>query len=355
MAFFTRSTIALLLFLISTGCVGRRNELAYSSRNLVEIAHSGHQWTGIAVSRLGRIFVTFPRWNESVTTSVGELLPNGTLRAYPDTEWNRWYGSEPLSRFVCVQSVYIDGNDNLWILDSANPRLQGVVKDGIKLIKVDLRSNRVVQIIRFAAPVTHENSYLNDVRVDTRSGHAFITDSGSPGLVVVHLSTGTSWRVLDTHPATTSEDLSLTINGRQWLLPDGSAPGIHADGIALDSSQEYLYLQPLTGRTLYRIALRWLLDEQVTALDLPAKVESLGTTVASDGMEFGPDGSLYFTAIEENAIKRRTPDGTMETVIQDDRLQWPDSLAIAPDGSFYVTTSRVHLGSGPYQLFRFTP
>jgi sugar lactone lactonase YvrE len=324
-------------------------------RELLEVASSDYQWTGVAVSRDERKFVTFPRWSEAVSISVGELTPDGEIRAFPDLDWNRWYGEEPQNRFVCAQSVYIDNNDFLWILDAANPRFQGVVSGGPKLLKVDLHNNTVMQIIRFGSPVINNSSYLNDVRVDTKSGHAFITDSGSPGLIIVQLATGLSWRLLDNSASTTAENIDLVFNGQKWLLPDGTSPRIHNDGIAIDPSSEYLYFKPLTGRTLYRIRLAWLLDENISAGMLPDKVEKLGETVASDGLEFDREGRLYFTALEDNAIKRRLENGTMETVIEDTRLQWPDSMALAPDGSFYVTTSRIHLGGGPYKIFRFTP
>jgi len=324
-------------------------------RELLEIASSDHQWTGLAISREGRKFVTFPRWSEAVSVSVGELLPNGIIRAFPDLEWNRWYGIEPQNRFVCAQSVFVDDNNYLWVLDAANPRFLGVVTGGPKLLKIDLHSNRILQVIRFASPVINDNSYLNDIRIDTRSGHAFISDSGSPGLVIVHLATGLSWRVLDNDISTSAEDIDLVFNNQKWALSDGTSPRIHIDGIAIDPSGEYLYFKPLTARTLYRIKLRWLLDESISASSLPDKVEKLEDTVASDGLEFDHEGRLYFTAIEDNAIKRRLVDGSLETVVKDNRLQWPDSMALAPDGSFYVTTSRIHLQVGPFKIFRFMP
>jgi sugar lactone lactonase YvrE len=70
-------------------------------------------------------------------------------------------------------------------------------------------------------------------------------------------------------------------------------------------------------------------------------------------MEFGADGYLYLTDIENNAIHRWKP-GTekkLETVAQGPDLHWPDSMAFAPDGSLWFTTSEIHLGDHPQQPF----
>ena len=74
--------------------------------------------------------------------------------------------------------MYVDANDDLWILDPAAPKMQQLVPGGPKLIKVDLKTNAVVQTIPFGEDVAPKKSYLNDVRIDTRSSTAFITDSG---------------------------------------------------------------------------------------------------------------------------------------------------------------------------------
>jgi hypothetical protein len=42
-----------------------------------------------------------------------------------------------------VQSVVVDDQDNFWLLDPAAPKLQETVKDGPKLVKVDLATNKV--------------------------------------------------------------------------------------------------------------------------------------------------------------------------------------------------------------------
>jgi sugar lactone lactonase YvrE len=62
----------------------------------------------------------------------------------------------------------------------------------------------------------------------------------------------------------------------------------------------------------------------------------------SDGLETDDAGNIYLTSYEHNALLRRTPDGRFETVAQDPRLLWPDTLSAAPDGYLYLTANQVH-------------
>jgi hypothetical protein len=98
------------------------------SASLEVVAESDRLWTGVAVARDGRIFVNYPRWFEDPPFSVGVLDKDGKARAYPDAEWNRWEPSLPPGQhFICVQSVHVDADGFLWILDPASPGFQGVV------------------------------------------------------------------------------------------------------------------------------------------------------------------------------------------------------------------------------------
>src|SRR5436189_5115434 len=145
--------------------------------DLIEVAKfGGQQVTGVGVSKkTGRVFVNFPNWSDGHLLSVAELV-DGKPKAFPNDEWNKPGAAG--SHFVCVQSVVVDDQDNLWILDPAAPKMQGIVKGGPKLVEIDLRANQVMQTIPFGEDIAPAKSYLNDVRIDTRSGTAFITDSG---------------------------------------------------------------------------------------------------------------------------------------------------------------------------------
>ena len=313
---------------------------------LVEAASGHRQWTGVAVSATGRVFVNFPRWSMQVPVSVGELDENGVVVPYPDEKMNGWSaGDDPTKKFVCVQSVYVDRLDRLWILDPASPMLRGVVAAGPKLMRVDLSRDEVVETHIFDETIAPARSYLNDVRVDTGSGTAFITDSGLGAIVVVDLETGAARRVLDDHASTKAEKTTVTIDGRPVPLV------VHADGIALDQEGGWLYYQALTGRTMYRVPVAALRDGTLSAEKLGEKVERFAESGISDGLLYGP-GGIYVSSLEDGSIKVVDADGRVSTIVKDPRIVWPVSFALGPDDAVWFTTSQIHLGPNPATPYR---
>lgn len=316
---------------------------------LLTVAQFGdRQPTGVAVSADGRLFVCFPRWSTGHDISLAELLEDQEVRPFPNEQTNRWQaGEDPKGRFICVQSVYIDTTDPeaaLWVLDAGNPRFEGVVPNAAKLVRIDLSSNRIVRVIRFDSTIVPRESYLNDVRVDSRRGFAYITDSGLGALVVVNLNTNRSRRVLAGHAATQADsDVAPVIAGRPWRGPDGGVPKVHVDGLAISKDREYLYFKPLVGKTLYRIATSRLRNFSMPDSGIAEAVESLGKAPVGGGMIVDRNGVLYLAAAEASAVVRRKPDGTTETVIADPALSWPNSLAISSEGDLYVTAPQIHL------------
>ncbi len=323
------------------------------------------QVTGVAVSKEGRVFVNFPFWSDEHTTSVAEVLPGGDIRPYPDAVWNSPDGP-PQKRWVCVQSVVVDSNNDLWVLDPASPKTEAVVPDGPKLVRFDLQKNQVIQSIGFDGSVAPERSYLNDVRFDLAGGYAFITESGVGSIVVVDLKTGQARRRLAEHTSTKKEvNAQVTVDGFRVVDPKtGTAPNFNADGIALDLQNGWLYYHPLAGETLYRVRTKDLTDASLSEQALGEKVESLGATPKPDGMLEGSGGSVFLTAIEEDGIVLFDPTSRTTTlVVRDERLQWPDTMAWGPDKYLYVTASQIHRmpkyngganeQAGPYRLFRF--
>lgn len=326
-----------------------------------------HQVTGVAVSRTGRVFVNFPRWEEDVTVSVAEVGPGGTLTPYPDAAWNAFRDvapTDPGSRFVCVQSVVIDPLGYLWVVDAAAPNLSFEVPGGPKLVRIDLRTNQVVRVYKLDQQVAPQGTYLNDMRFTPDGQHAVITNSGQPGsLITLEVRSGLLRRVLDGHPSTQfQQDVEVVVDGQQLRRPNGQPPQFSADGIAIDLRGEYAYWQATTGTTMYRIPIAALFDPRLEPSRLGAMVEVVMQTFIADGYWLSRAGALYLTSCSDNAVKRLLPNGQFTVEVQDPRLLWPDSMAEGPDGAIYVTASHIPqmlAWQGPgvtqTQLFRFRP
>lgn len=337
---------------------------------LTLVAEFDHQVTGVTVSEDGRTFVNFPRWTEDTAVSVAEVLDDGSVRPYPDEEWNGWRNAKktevsPENHWVCVQAVVADGRGGVWVLDPAAPATAHLVPGGPKLVRIALDGDRVDRTIAFSLDTAPEGSYLNDVRFSPDGRWAYITDSGWQGaLVVVDLEGGAVRRVLDGHPSTQpDDDVTVTIDGDRLSRPDGRGATFAADSIALSNDGETLFWKPLTGKTLYRIATAALQNETLSADALGDRVETVGQTEVTDGLWIHSSDRFFLTAVEKNAVIER--DGDRETVVaQDDRLRWPDTMSEGPDGAMYVTASHIQdsawFTSGappalPTALFRFDP
>jgi sugar lactone lactonase YvrE len=239
-----------------------------------------------------------------------------------------------------------------------------VVEGGPKLVRFDLSTNQMVKVIRFDESVAPPSSYLNDVRISPDGRHAYMTDSGRAGLVVVDLESGTARRVLDGHPSTRAEkDVVVKTDGNELRRPDGRGAEFNADGIAVSPDGQHLYWQALTGKTMYRIETAALRNTALTPEQLAARIEKLGTGVVSDGYWMEQSGRLYLSALEDDAIMAREPDGRIVTILKDKRLRWPDSFAQI-GGTILITSSRIQDSAwfkpetGPRlqtSLWRFTP
>ncbi|MDD2542255.1 MAG: L-dopachrome tautomerase-related protein, partial [Desulfuromonadaceae bacterium] len=236
-------------------------------------------------------------------------------------------------------------DDFLWVLDPASPGFRGVMQGGAKLVKINLATDTIERVIPFSDAVAPSTSYLNDVRIDQDGAFAYITDSGTGAIIVLDLATGTSRRRLYGHQSTKAEPGYVpVIGGKELRDENGRVPQIHVDGLALDSSGEYLYYHALTARTLYRIKTSVLKNFAISEEQLAGYVERVTETGAVDGMLMDSDGNLYLTALEKNAILRYRPAGDiLETIVQDDSIQWPDSMDISPDNYLYFTASQIHL------------
>ena len=326
---------------------------------LTKVASFEHQVTGITVAKDGRMFVNFPRWSEDAPVSVA-ALKDGKPVAYPDVEWNSWRNArkdevDPKNHFVCVQSVVADGQDRLCVVDAAAPAMGAVVKDGPKLVGIDLKTNQVIKTIPFDTSTVMQASYINDVRISPDGKTAYLTDSGAEGaLIVVDIDSGSAKRVLSGHPSTMPDkSVTVTYDGKPLRRPDGRGVEFSADGIALSPDGKTLYWQAIKGKTLYSLptdaltgwATASVVPEMLTDKTLSGKIVTVGENGVADGLLIArKDGRMYVSSPQDNAVKVRDLSGKgtgLTTLVQDPQLRWPDTFSEGPDGTIYVTTSHI--------------
>lgn len=327
--------------------------------------------TGVTVSHDGRIFVNFPRWGDKVDFTVAEIK-NGESVPYPNADINRPNQQCPAESLISVQSVVVDPLNRLWILDTGRIEWGPPAVGGPKLVGADLKENKVFRTIVIPPDVALPQTYLNDVRFDLsrgKDGIAYITDSSgeNPGIIVVDLASGESWRRLTNHPSTKPlPDFESLVEGRPLMRrPSGGKPSpilVGADGIAISNDGKRLYYCPLSSWSLYSVSTDALVDRSLADEQVAQTVRDEGPKVASDGLESGADNSLYVTSYDHNAILRRKPDNSYETLVCDPRVLWPDTLSVATDGYLYFIANQLHrqaqfhegkdLREKPYMLFR---
>ncbi|RYE28320.1 MAG: hypothetical protein EOP42_17210 [Sphingobacteriaceae bacterium] len=302
-----------------------------------------YQLTGVAISKSGRLFTNYPLWTPSIYKyALVEVLPGNKTQPYPDAAMNSWKpGENGKNKWVCVQAPYIDDQDVMWVIDPAAPKLDKVYQQSHKLVKINLGTNKVERTYTFEG-VADEHSYLNDVRVDTKRQFAYITNSGTGGIVVLDLKSGKARQLLQNHYSVhTDKDFKFIIDGKE-MLQDGQPVKFDSDGIALSPDGNWLYYKPLTDTKLYRIKTEFLRNDTLSGQKLKGYVEDLGKYVVTDGMEFDKKGNLYLGDPQNSSIVKISPDLKMTTLVQDARLIWPDSYSLSKDGAYlYVSCSQI--------------
>lgn len=332
----------------------------------LEVVAESHEmiWNAVAVSG-GKVFVAGPRWTGSKGPALGQVTAKGTIAPYPSAAWNAWKeGDDPSKAFVNLNAIHLDDHGGLWAVDTGSPTFGGdPLPGGAKLVRISLATGVVDRVITFPATVALPGSYVDDVRFN--GDHAYLTDAGRPGIIVLDMRTGTSRRVLDGHPGLTApQDRTIVLDGQVVRTPDGAPLRVNSDPFELSPDRRWLYAAPLSG-PWSRIPTALLDDPKASPMDLVAAVEPWADLPPTGGTAMAPNGDLYFTDLATNAIRKRAADGTISLVVQDDRLHWVDAPFLDETGALWLPTpqmDRVALFQGgssrtqwPIRLYRIAP
>ncbi len=313
----------------------------------------------LAVSKSGRIFFTYHAESRP-DTKVLELV-DGKPVPYPNLEMQK-YSADRIS-FDAIFNLRIDSKNRLWTLDHG---FNGLRKP--RLIAFDLDSNLLVHEYVFPENIAGFGSYIQDMQIDPKGETIYIADigvlSGKPSLIIYDINSKSSRRVLVNHSSIKEEDYTINAQGKKMLLLGGlfwMHPAF--DPIALDRRGEWLYIGPMSGESLYRVKTSDLKNESLSSESLSSKVEFYATKPQCDGLTISDDDTIFLTGIEHGSIFTIDRNRKLQTLIQSERMRWPDGLSFGSDGWIYIADSDIpdvllqsksHIASSaPFYIYRF--
>lgn len=355
---YSKIILAITAFSTLTSVAGHGQQPHHSDK-LIPVADLGKRRAiGVSVSSDNRLFVSFPHQGRDYLYGLTEIV-DGQPLPFPDEAWNAHTG-DSATRFINVQDLYVDIEDNLWVLDS-KPAQKGSM-GAFKLLKINLASNQVERVYTFD-DLDKNTAGLNDMRIDTDKELAYLSDPGRAAIVVLDLASGTTRTVLKGQPFTTADpDVILTYDGKEMRDGNGNPFRSNVNGVALTKDNRYFYFKPINKFNLYRIETRHLADASLTDAELASHVEDMGKTTVTHGLIADDKGNIYLTSSMDYSIKYLSPDGKLHTLVQDSRLLWPDSFGIGSDGYLYFSCAQLQRdpqwndGSDqveyPYQIYK---
>lgn len=314
----------------------------------------------IAVAPNGRVFITLhPEARPQL--KVVELV-DGKPQAFPNMAFQT--GENERRFFRDVLSLRIDAQQRLWTLDNGGHGLHPG-----RLLAFDIASGEVVHEFEFPRELAGLGSHLNDFNISPDGLFIYIADASffakTPALVVYDVQARSARRLLECHPSVTAEQYTPVVKGRRMSVLGlvDVRPGV--DSIALDKQGEWLYYAPVTSTRLYRVRAADLRDQKLSAAELAARVETYAAKTMSDGLTMDLAGNIYLTDLEHSALVLLKPDRSLQTLLQSERLRWPDGLSFGPPGWLYLSCSSLQDVIGkpsssvrehaPYQVFRLRP
>jgi sugar lactone lactonase YvrE len=293
---------------------------------------------GVAIAPDGRTFVVIAKQKGQNVPQLAEYV-GGQLKPYPNESWNEWKtGADASLAWVHANSVRLGPDGTLWVVDFGSPGLgESIVKHGPKLVEIEIATGKVVETL-YMDSLSHPESALDDVRFN--GNHAYLTDAGWPGLIVVHLPDGAMYRAL-TDTDSVKAQKPLRAQGHELQDKHGKPIYFHADQLEVSPDGKLVYYQPCSG-PMSVIESSYLDDPKITDEERAHHVRLFVNNGTAGGTAIDRSGNIYVSDTDHSAVLKVTPAGKVSTLVQDPRLNWVDAMWITPDGRLWMPAAQMN-------------
>ena len=375
------------LGLLLSGCSTHRSKLA--PLGPIEIVAELDVTPGnMTISQSGRMFASvhgLRRGRASgATAQLIEITGPANWKPFPNKAWNRAPGSLKGSAGRNILNsplgVIVDNRDWLWVIDSGNFLEKPIAA---KLVAFDIKSGLVKFRYDFPERLAPRGSLLQDLAITPDGKFVFIADAGGtsrPGIVVVNIAQKSAYRY-DSMKKFEAEDIDIVVRGQVLTLKDKNgkiAPvRLGINPITISADGKTVYFGAMNGTSWYSVPAE-LLRKKAARTAVNNAIVREGAKPISDGATTDLDGNHYFTSVTTDSIMRLgkkdgEKEGELVTVLQDELLEWPDSIRFGADGYLYVAINQLNrtaalsasllggsllaegkdTGAAPYKIIRF--
>ena len=292
---------------------------------------------GVAIAPGGRTFMVIQRQPGQTVPQIAEYA-GGQLRPYPDQSWNNWkQGGDASHMFVHANSIRFGPDGTLWVVDFGTPDMgKPTVPHGPKLVGINIQTGQVAKTV-YLDQVTRPSSAVDDVRFN--GDHAYLTDAGWPGLIIVHMPDGSMYRALTDQPSTTAPK-PLYADGRELKSKEGKPVMFNADQLELSPDGGTLYFQPCSG-PMSAIETQYLDNQTMPDSEREKHVRLFVNNNTAGGTSIDAHGNVYVSDTIHDAVLKVSPEGKVQTLVQDPRLVWVDAMWITADGRLWMPAAQL--------------
>ncbi|KAH9821410.1 Major royal jelly protein, partial [Teratosphaeria destructans] len=314
---------------------------------------------GLSTTTHGRIFLVYQHVDG--TAPNPQIVEYDTTThistPYPNAAWNNYTVNstlDPAQHFLSANAQRIGPDGKLYVVDTGQPGGSGATQagsgpvdlpDGVKVVQIDVSTDSVTRIYPFGN-ATNSQSHLDDIRFHISTGFAYLTDAGSPAIIILNLETGETRRVLEGVPSTNA---FIHVSAEGHFLVSSSGPSYtYADQLEVSPDGEHLYYQASSG-SMFRIPCAALDDafynsSMAQNSVLSTYVEPFTHTPSTGGTAIDADGNIYCSNTDTQSVLRIYPNGTMTTLVQDPRLLWVDAMWVDSQGLLWMPCPQLNRG-----------